>query len=124
VPARDGAQASARRRIVIVEDNDDVRRSLRQLLELAGHEVLEAVDGPAGVALIARERPDVALIDIGLPGLDGHGVARAVRARIGDTTRLVGLSGYAPPAENGGTSSFDAYLVKPVDPERLEGLLA
>ena len=124
VPARDGGgQAGARRRIVIVEDNDDVRRSLRQLLELAGHEVLEAVDGPGGVALIVRERPDVALVDIGLPGLDGHGVARAVRARIGDTARLVALSGYAPPAENA-PSTFDAYLVKPVDPDRLDELLA
>ena len=68
--------AKPRRRILIVEDNVDVRESLRALLELSGHEVHEAPDGRSGVERAVALRPDVALVDIGLPGLDGYDVAR------------------------------------------------
>ena len=67
------------RRILIVEDNPDSREMLRMLLELAGHEVHEAQDGPDGLAALERVRPDVALIDLGLPGFDGYELARRAR---------------------------------------------
>jgi signal transduction histidine kinase/ActR/RegA family two-component response regulator len=110
------------RSIVIVEDNADVRTSVKSLLELAGHRVHEAADGPAGVDAILRERPDVAIIDIGLPGLDGHGVASAVRNALPDV-RLIALTGYGAAVgdeRHAYGRDFDAYLVKPVDPHSLE----
>ena len=75
------------RRILVIEDNDDTRQSLRLLLESLGHSVFEAADGPRGLALALDHQPEVALIDLGLPGLDGYEVARALRASpIGRTT--------------------------------------
>ena len=111
------AQRSARRRIALVEDNEDVRSSLRVLLEMAGHEVLEAKDGLQGVDTILREQADIALIDIGLPHLDGYGVARAVRSRARHPVMLVAMTGYGSQgdAERGTQAGFDAYMVKPVD---------
>ncbi|HEX4883920.1 MAG TPA: ATP-binding protein, partial [Casimicrobiaceae bacterium] len=117
--------APARRRIVIVEDNDDARTSLRLLLDMSGHDVQAAADGPAGLDLILRERPDVALVDIGLPGMDGCRVAEEVRSRIGNTVVLVAMTGYGPPEEvqRGMAAGFDRSLVKPVDPEVLAAIL-
>jgi CheY-like chemotaxis protein len=118
-------RSSARRRIVLVEDNDDVRSSLRVLLEMEGHEVLEAKDGLQGVDTILREQADVALVDIGLPHLDGYGVARAVRSRGRRPIVLVAMTGYGSQAdaERGTSAGFDAYLVKPVDAAILNGLI-
>ncbi len=114
-------------RIAIVEDKDDVRASLKQLLELDGHQVIEATDGRSGLELILRERPDLALIDIGLPGIDGLEVARALRAgAAGAATRLVAVTGYGGPADlrDGLEAGFEAYLVKPVDARVLRALIA
>lgn len=118
-------RSSARRRIVLVEDNDDVRSSLRVLLEMEGHEVLEAKDGLQGVDTILREQADIALVDIGLPHLDGYGVARAVRSRGRRPIVLVAMTGYGSQAdaERGTSAGFDAYLVKPVDAAILNGLI-
>lgn len=118
-------RTSARRRIVLVEDNDDVRSSLRVLLEMAGHEVLEAKDGLQGVDTILREQADIAFVDIGLPNLDGYGVARAVRARAGRPVVLVAMTGYGSQgdADRGAKAGFDAYLVKPVDAAVLNELI-
>jgi signal transduction histidine kinase/CheY-like chemotaxis protein len=117
---------SARHRIVLVEDNDDVRSSLRVLLEMEGHEVLEAKDGLQGVDTILREQADIALIDIGLPHLDGYGVARAVRSRARRPVMLVAMTGYGSreDAERGTQAGFDAYMVKPVDAARLNELIS
>jgi CheY-like chemotaxis protein/anti-sigma regulatory factor (Ser/Thr protein kinase) len=115
------------RRILIVEDNQDSREMLRILLERAGHEVGEASDGASGVAAIVSTRPDVALVDLGLPGLDGFEVARRVRASdAGGSVRLVALTGYGLPADQRRSreAGFDAHLVKPVDPEKLVRLIA
>ena len=73
----------AARRILVVEDNADAREMLRIVLELAGHEVHEAVDGPSGLAAALDLRPDIALVDIGLPGFDGLEIARRVRLATG-----------------------------------------
>jgi CheY-like chemotaxis protein len=111
---------------VIVEDNPDVRAALRQLLELGGHTVAEAADGHSAIETIARVRPDVAFVDIGLPVIDGLGVARALRARTETQTLfLVALSGYGANKDRriGLRAGFDDYLVKPVDPASLDAVL-
>jgi signal transduction histidine kinase/ActR/RegA family two-component response regulator len=117
---------ATRRRIALVEDNEDVRCSLRVLLEMEGHEVVEASDGMQGVDTILREQADIALIDIGLPHLDGYAVARAVRSRARRAVMLVAMSGYGSQedAERGTQAGFDAYLVKPIDAAILSELIA
>ena len=124
-----GAPPPARpspRRILIVEDSRDSRDMLRYLLEHAGHEVHEAADGPSGVEAILKVRPDIALVDVGLPGLDGYEVARRVRAdAVGGKVRLVALTGYGLPDDHRRSqeAGFDAHLVKPVDPGRLAAVI-
>lgn len=119
-------RSSTRRRIALVEDNEDVRSGLRVLLEMEGHDVVEASDGLQGVDAILREQADIALIDIGLPHLDGYGVARAVRSRARRPVMLVAMSGYGSQedAERGAQAGFDAYMVKPIDAEMLSELIA
>lgn len=107
-------------RVVVVEDNEDIRELQEELLRLAGHEVLQASDGPSGVALILSTSPDVALVDIGLPGFDGFEVARRVRAH-GKAVRLIAVSGYgqAEDRERALRAGFDDHLTKPVGCEEL-----
>ena len=117
--------APSPRRIVLVEDSHDSRDMLRFLLEHAGHEVHEAEDGPRGVEAIVAIKPDIALVDVGLPGIDGYEVARRVRAQVGAGVRLVALTGYGLPEDHRRSqeAGFDAHLVKPVDPARLAALI-
>jgi CheY-like chemotaxis protein len=117
---------AARLRVLIVEDNDDARDMLRTALALRGHDVVEAKDGPGGVEMAERTRPDVALVDVGLPGFDGYEVARRVRRLVGRAIRLVALTGYGRPEDRARAreAGFDAHLVKPVDPLQLPGALA
>ena len=118
--------ASSPRRIVIVEDSPDNREMLRYLLELAGHEVHEAADGPGGIEAILRVAPHIALVDLGLPGLDGYEVARRVRAEVaGRAVQLVAMTGYGQPEDvrRAAAAGFDAHLVKPVDPARVAALI-
>jgi signal transduction histidine kinase/ActR/RegA family two-component response regulator len=124
--AASAAAAAAARRVMVVEDNPDNRRIMERLIRLWGHEVQTAADGPEGVALAAAMRPEVALVDIGLPGLDGYQVARQIRERLGASVHLVALTGYGQPEDRRRTAEagFDEHLVKPVEPERLRRLLA
>jgi PAS domain S-box-containing protein len=119
------APAGAPRRVLIVEDNDDAREMLREFLQLLGHEVHEARDGDAAVDLAIRVEPDLALIDIGLPGIDGYEVARRIRRRIANV-RLVALTGYGQPddRQRALAAGFDVHVVKPVDTEQLQRLFA
>lgn len=123
-PAQDGTLH--RHRVVIVEDNADARLSLRGLLELQGHTIYEATDGPSGIETILREKPDVALIDIGLPGANGYEVARAVREKIDGSVRLVAITGYGLPEDRkkSAQAGFDLHLVKPVDDDALGKVFA
>ena len=118
---------SAARRVLVIEDNDDSRQMLRELIRLLGHEVYEAADGVTGVSSALALEPDLALVDIGLPGIDGYEVARRLREHpAGRHLLLVALSGYGLPEdrERSRTAGFDLHLVKPVDPARLAELLA
>jgi len=118
---------TAARRVLVIEDNDDSRQMLRELIRLLGHEVYEAVDGVTGVSSALTLEPDLALVDIGLPGIDGYEVARRLREHpAGRRLLLVALTGYGLPEdrERSRSAGFDLHLVKPVDPARLAQLLA
>jgi CheY-like chemotaxis protein len=96
------------------------------MLELEGHVVFDAPDGVVGLALLEAEDPDVAIIDIGLPGLDGHQIARRIRARpTGNAVLLLALTGYgfADDYRRSAEAGFDHHLVKPVDVCALTRLL-
>ena len=110
-----------------MEDNFDGRESLRDLLEIWGHEVSLAEDGPEGIEKALSIRPEVALVDIGLPGLDGNEVARRIRSALGsDDIVLIAMTGYGQSEDRRRAlqAGFDRYLVKPVDPAILAQLLA
>jgi CheY-like chemotaxis protein len=98
---------------------------LRHLLEQTGHEVHEAADGLAGLDRALALEPDAAVLDIGLPGLDGYEVARRVRAAGRADVLLVAVTGYGQSGDRqrSGEAGFDAHLTKPVDPLTLESLL-
>ena len=119
--------ATARaRRIVIIEDNADFREGLRLLLESWGHRVEEAASGAEGVDVVRRARPEIVLVDLGLPGIDGYAVARAVRsAPGGDAILLVAITGYGRGSDRrrATEAGFDAHLTKPVSPRELASTL-
>jgi two-component system CheB/CheR fusion protein len=118
--------AGAPKRVLVVEDHQDGREALAMLLRLNGHEVLEAPDGKSGLALARQRRPDVVLLDIGLPDVDGYEVAREIRAALGDAVHLVALTGYGQPSdrERSARAGFDAHLLKPVDTDAVMETLA
>jgi CheY-like chemotaxis protein len=108
--------ASRAVRTVVVDDNEDARELLSALLRQRGHEVLTAHDGPTGVTLILEHQPDVALVDLGLPTLDGFGVVETLRRQQPDLkTRLIALTGYGNADDYARTkqAGFHAHLVKP-----------
>ena len=127
----DAMEARARqthppRRVLVVEDSPDARQSLRMLLEMAGHQVETCEDGPAGLATIGAFRPHVALIDLGLPGMDGYAVARELRSRPETKAiRLVAVTGYgqAEDRRRALAAGFDQHVTKPVDASMLDELL-
>ncbi len=124
-----GPSTAGRRppRVLVVDDNVDMATSLAILLRLYGYEVDVAHDGPAAIDFAAQHRPQVVLLDIGLPGLDGYEVARQLRRLPGgEDSTLVAITGYGFDAdrERSRQAGFDHHLVKPIDPEHLERLLA
>lgn len=123
--ARQAEPRADRRDVLVVEDNEDAREALTTMLSLWGHAVRSAADGREAVALARARRPEVALIDLGLPLLDGFEVARRLRAEHGREPFLVALTGYGQPEDLERTrlAGFDAHLTKPTDLSRLEALL-
>lgn len=113
------------RRVLLVEDNVDNRTSLKELLEELGHDVEVARTGTEGVEVALAVVPDIALVDIGLPELDGYQVAQRVRAALGSRIKLIALTGYGQPEDvrRAREAGFDAHLVKPIDLKALERLL-
>ena len=125
-PDADSAPALARR-ILIVDDNRDAATSLALLLQLSGAETEMAYDGLTAIETGARFRPDVILLDIGLPGLNGYEAARRIREEPwGRAVMLVAVTGWgqAEDRERSKAAGFDAHLVKPVDHAALVKLLA
>ena len=118
--------AAAARHVLVIEDNADARDMLSVSLELEGHRVEAAADGLRGVEMAIAHKPDVVLVDIGLPGLDGYGVAARLRTALGRNVVLIALTGYGQPDDRERTrhAGFDAHVVKPVDPDTLARLLA
>jgi len=114
------------RTVVIVEDQDDARHMLQILLEIDGLQVFSAANGLEGVECIERVRPDLALVDLGLPVMSGYELARRIRQNPQNAvTRLVALSGYGQDSDIQASleAGFDEHLTKPPDPARLDALL-
>ncbi|MGZ5092781.1 MAG: ATP-binding protein [Burkholderiales bacterium] len=122
--ARNDASRVSTKRVLVIDDNADIRESLGMLLKMWGHGVHFADSGPDGLKRAGDVRPDIALIDIGLPGLSGYDVARNIRACTDAWARavtLVALTGYGRDAdrEEALNAGFDCHLVKPIDPDVL-----
>ena len=113
------------RRILVVDDNVDAADSLAMLLSLGGHDVEAVYGAAAALAAVEAREPDVVLLDIGMPQMDGYQVARRLRSRNTVTgMRLVAVTGYGQPTDRARaeTAGFDAHLVKPMDPDALTRL--
>jgi CheY-like chemotaxis protein/two-component sensor histidine kinase len=112
--------------VLLVEDNRDAAESLTMLLDLYGHRVRTVYDGFAALDAARAEAPDVMLVDIGLPGMDGYEVARRIRGDVAlHAVRLIALTGYGRDEDRQAAlaAGFDHHLVKPVNPDRLHGLV-
>jgi CheY-like chemotaxis protein len=114
-------------RVLAVDDNVDTADSLALLLTIWGHEARVAYDGPTALATALAYRPEVVLLDIGLPRMDGYQVARQLRRQtMFENALLVAITGYAQEKDfcRSGEAGFDLHLVKPLEPESLRELLA
>lgn len=119
--------SASRRRVLLVDDHNDSRRMLGMMLSISGHDVIEAGTGGEAIRLAADERPDVAIVDIGLPGIDGYEVARRLRANPGTRDmKLIALTGYGYEEDLRCAleAGFDVHLVKPVEAARLNEAIA
>ena len=121
-----GAAGESRRRILVADDNGDALETLAMLLELSGHQVIAANSGHRALELAARHRPEIALLDIGMPDLDGYEVVRRLRAEAwGRSMCLIALTGWGQDSDRrlSREAGFDAHLVKPLDLKALTELL-
>src|SRR5690606_7163714 len=115
------------KRVLIVDDNEDAANSLAMILSLDGHEVQSAYSGPQALEQVESFDPDVVLLDIGLPVMDGYEVARRIRERPNaGAIRLIALTGYSRDSdrERAREAGFDDHVVKPVEIARLRNVLA
>lgn len=122
-------QSGQRRRVLVVDDNEDAALMLAAVIESVGHEVVTAFDGPTALAAAAEHAPDAALLDLGLPVMDGFELARRLRELPGgerERMKLVAVTGYSSPRdfERSSQASFDRHLVKPIDTLALGKLLS
>nr|WP_306465382.1 response regulator [Corallococcus exiguus] len=113
-------------RILLVDDNPDAREGLREMLQLWGHTVAVASDGPEALAMATPGTYDVIILDIGLPGLDGYQVAQELRGRVASDAHLIALTGYGTPGDRARSeeAGFDLHLVKPVELVEIGRVLA
>src|SRR5581483_3173956 len=121
------AGVRAPRRILVVDDNADAAHSMGMLLELSGHTVAYALDGLQALRTAAQLRPDVILLDLGLPGMDGYAVAARLRSDPAMAhAALIALTGYGQQEDKARTlaAGFDHHLVKPIDQAQLDAVLA
>lgn len=110
------------RRVLIIDDHDLLRFSLRSMLERQGHVVEEADDGLDGVRKALLWKPDVVVVDMDMPLLDGYGVARHLRQTLGGEVRLIALTGLDEP-QRALAAGFDVHLLKPTDSAQVCGCL-
>jgi DNA-binding response OmpR family regulator len=113
-------------RVVVVDDNYDANAALSRLLAKSGFEVAgRAYDGLSGLSCIKIEKPDVAILDIAMPVLDGYGLARRIRSEIGSPPRLVALTGFGKESDKTEAldAGFDAYFRKPANWPALKAVL-
>jgi signal transduction histidine kinase len=125
--APEATMSMAARRILLADDNRDALETLARLLQLGGHEIHKAVDGVQALEAATRVRPDLVLLDIGMPGMDGYEVARRIRSQPwGRAAKLVALSGWGQESDRKRSreAGFDTHCIKPLDPQRLSMLLA
>jgi len=118
--------AHAHKRILVADDNIDAAESLQMLLQFSGHDVHIATDGPRALTAAESLRPDVILLDLGMPGLTGYEVARRIRAEEwGRGMVIVALTGWGQDEDRQRTAEagFDHHLTKPVPPETIEDLI-
>jgi signal transduction histidine kinase/ActR/RegA family two-component response regulator len=120
------ARSNAKLRVLLVDDNAEITEMLAAWLEDSGHETASATDGLKAIDLAVRFSPDVALVDIGLPTIDGYEVARRLRTQLQKSVVLVAVSGYGQEEDRvlSREAGFDDHLVKPVRTERIERILA
>jgi CheY-like chemotaxis protein len=111
--------------VLVVDDNSDAAHLVAEVLESLGHETRVAFDGPAALDLVVDFRPDVALLDIGLPLMDGYELARQLVALDGERPLLIAITGYGQASDHDRSraAGFDAHLVKPVDVDALTALV-
>ncbi|HYB99620.1 MAG TPA: PAS domain S-box protein [Candidatus Limnocylindrales bacterium] len=123
--SRDTEAVTGPRRVLVVEDNEDTREMFKMVLQLKGHDVLEAADGAEAVEVALRERPEIAFVDIGLPVMDGYEVARELRRKMGSEILLIAVTGYGQPEDEACAlrAGFDEHAVKPLAPPRLADIL-
>jgi len=131
VPAKADAEASAKpmlaKRVLVVDDNIDAATTLQLLLKSLGHETCVVYDGLQAIRMAVEFRPDIVLLDIGMPGLDGYEVARRLRVLKRERPlRIVAITGWGQEADRARSreAGFDLHLVKPVDPNTLTNVLA
>jgi len=120
------AAPAAGSRILVVDDSMDSAETLGELLKIWGHDVRLAHDGPGAVTAAREYKPDVVLLDIGLPGMDGFAVAAELRKQNLGGRMLVALTGYGEQQDKDRAqkAGFDHHLTKPIDPDTLQKLLA
>jgi CheY-like chemotaxis protein len=125
-PAEVPRPRAERRRVLVAEDIPDAAEMLRLMLELMGHEVRVATDGLQAVEIARQFHPEIALLDIGMPRMDGYEAARHIRAALGTDVTLVALTGWGQDQDRqrAREAGFDHHLTKPAEPETLERLIA
>ncbi len=125
-PAESTRRAAAGRRVLVVDDSADAAESTAMLLRLDGHEIRTVMDGHSAIDAIRSFKPEIVLLDIGLPGLNGYDVTRRLRELPEcQNTLVVALSGYGRPEDlrRSHDAGFDQHLIKPVDHDRLTALI-
>jgi two-component system, chemotaxis family, CheB/CheR fusion protein len=127
-PSSQGIESGGKvsRRVLVADDNRDGADSLEMLLKMSGHQVYVALDGTEALELVRQHRPDVGVIDLGMPGLSGYEVARRIRAEAwGSATMLIALTGWGQEEDRRRAlaAGFDHHLTKPVDPDQLQQML-
>jgi CheY-like chemotaxis protein len=126
-PGEPGATAAPSCRILLADDNRDAAESLGMLLQLLGSDVHTVYDGPSALIAVESYRPDVVLLDIGMPGMDGYEVARRIREQPErQSIPLIALTGWGQEEDRrrARDAGFDHHLLKPVNLDALQGLLA